>query len=172
MLKIGPLRLHWSLLLGAVLFCAAQPRPALLAGYLAVLLVHLLGHAVAAGRTGVRGFALHGLGGELLLEGDVAPLRRSFIALAGPAAQLALLAAALAVRASPDLYDAFTRRNLVVLLLNLIPIAPLDGKEAWRIFSRLRAARRQTPRELPVSQQVRKEVSSLIEKIRGSTKVR
>jgi Zn-dependent protease len=172
MLKVGPLLLHWSLLLGAVLFCAAQPRPALLAGYLAVLLVHLLGHALAAGRKGVRGFALHGLGGELLIEGDVAPLRRSLIALAGPAAQLALLAGALAVRASPDLYDAFTRRNLVMLLLNLIPIAPLDGKEAWRIFSRLRAARRQAPRELSVSRQVRKDVSNLLEKIRGSTKVR
>jgi Zn-dependent protease len=172
MLKVGPLRLHWSLLLGAVLFCAAQPRPALLGGYLAVLLVHVLGHALAASGMGARGFALHGLGGELLLEGDVAPVRRSVIALAGPAAQLALLAAAFAVRASPDLYDAFTRRNLVVLLLNLIPIAPLDGKEAWRIFSRLRAARRSAPRELPVSRQVSKDVSDLLEKIRGSTKVR
>src|SRR5260370_26163204 len=132
MLKIGPLRLHWSLLLGAVLFCAAQPRPALLAGYLAVLLVHLLGHAVAAGRTGVRGFALHGLGGELLLEGDVAPLRRSLIALPGPVAQLALLAVALAVPASPDLDDALTPRNPALLLLNLIPLPPLDGKEALR----------------------------------------
>ena len=47
MLRLGPLHLHWSLLLGATLFCAAQPRPLLLLGYAAVLLAHVAGHAAA-----------------------------------------------------------------------------------------------------------------------------
>src|SRR5262249_57512120 len=85
MLRVGPLRLHWSLLLGAALFCAAQPRPLLLLGYLAILAAHVAGHALAV--TGaplrVEGVALHALGGELLGTGNVSPLRRSVIAACG-----------------------------------------------------------------------------------------
>jgi Zn-dependent protease len=182
MLKLGPLRLHWSLLLGAALFCTAQPRPGLLLGYAAVLLVHLAGHALAAGGAGVRGVALHGLGGELILDRELPPLARSISALAGPLAQLAALGAALAAgallhptaQAAQDLLDALGRRNLVVLLLNLIPMRPLDGAEGWRIFQRLLMRRLTTvpQREMPISREVRKEVSELLEKIRGSTKVR
>jgi Zn-dependent protease len=179
MLRLGPLHLHWSLLLGAALFCTAQPRPGLLLGYAAVLLVHLTGHALASG--GARGVVLHGLGGELLLDRELPPLRRSVCALAGPLAQLLALAGALVASAAlhpstpvaHDLIDALVRRNLVVLLLNLIPLRPLDGAEAWRIFGRLRLRlRRPTQRDLPVSRDVRKEVSELLQKIRGSTKVR
>ena len=47
MLRLGPLRLHWSLLLGAALFCALEPRPLLLLGYLAVLFAHVAGHGLA-----------------------------------------------------------------------------------------------------------------------------
>src|SRR3954466_15292837 len=99
MLRLGPIRLHWSLLLGAALFCALQPRPLLLAGYVAVLLAHVVGHALAVAGTRLRvgGVFLHGLGGELLGEGEVAPLRRSLIALGGIAGQAALLVLALLV---------------------------------------------------------------------------
>jgi len=121
---------------------------------------------------------VHGLGGELLLDHEMPPLRRSICALAGPLAQLAALAGAVMLHPSTaaalDLVDALGRRNLVVLLLNLIPLRPLDGAEGWRIFQRLVMKRLTTvPRsELPVSREVSKEVASLLEKIRGSTKVR
>src|SRR5229473_2260681 len=104
MLKLGPLRLHWSLLLGAALFTALQLHPLLLLGYASVLFVHVAGHAlaVAGTRLSVNGVMLHALGGELVGEGEVTPLRRSLIALSGVLAQLALLAgAALAVRHLP-----------------------------------------------------------------------
>jgi Zn-dependent protease len=178
MLKLGPLHLHWSLLLGAAIFCTAQPRPGLLLGYAAVLLVHLAGHALASRGASVRGVAVHGLGGELLLDHEMPPLRRSIVALAGPLAQLAALAGAVMLHPSTaaalDLVDALGRRNLVVLLLNLIPLRPLDGAEGWRILQRLVMKRLTTvPKsELPVSRDVSKEVASLLEKIRGSTKVR
>src|SRR5207237_2878162 len=118
-------RLHWSLLLGAALFCALEPRPLLLLGYLAVLFAHIAGHglAVMGTRLGVSGVMLHGLGGELLGEGEVPPVRRSMIALAGVLGQLALFSIALSARGHlpPDLAEAFIRRNGIMLLLNLVP---------------------------------------------------
>src|SRR5215813_8860389 len=120
MLRVGPLRLHWSLLLGAALFCAAQPRPLLLLGYVAVLTAHVAGHALAVigAPLRVQGVMLHALGGELLGTGDVPPLRRSAIAFCGVAAQAVLLAAGLFAPMPEDLRDAFVRRNGVMLLLN------------------------------------------------------
>ena len=182
MLRLGPLQLHWSLLLGAALFCALEPRPFLLLGYAAVLLAHVAGHALAVLGTplSVSGVMLHGLGGELLGKGEVKPLRRSLIALSGVLGQLALFCAALlaAHALPPDLSEAFVRRNGLLLLLNLIPMRPLDGTQAWRIIPRLRAAARGRKlrgrivvREVPVSREVQKEVGDLLTKIR-STKVR
>lgn len=182
MLGIGPIKLHWSLLLGGLLFCAAQPDPLLLLGYAAVLLAHVAGHAlaVAGTRLDVRGVMVHGLGGELLGEGDVSPVRRSMIALAGVLAQIALLCGALAAQEHLplELVDAFVRRNGIMLLLNLIPMRPLDGAQAWRIFPRLRARARahklQGPivvREPPIPRQVKQDVNELLDRIR-STKVR
>jgi len=132
-LRLGPLRLHWSLLLGAALFCALQLRPLFVVGYATVVLAHVLGHALAVAGTRLRveGAMLHALGGELLGTGDVSPVRRSFIALSGVAAQAALLALAAFVAMPADLHEAFTRRNGVMLLLNLLPVRPLDGALAW-----------------------------------------
>jgi hypothetical protein len=174
-LRLGPLRLHWSLLLGAALFCALQPRPLLLVGYAAVLLAHVLGHALAVAGTRLRvgSVLLHGLGGELLGEGEVAAVRRSLIALGGVAGQAALLVVALAVAMPVDLHDALTRRNSVVLLMNLIPVKPLDGALAWKLPGRLRAARRLRFRgQMRSSREVQKDVADLLRKIRGAGRVR
>lgn len=175
MLRVGPLRLHWSLLLGAALFCAAQPRPLLLLGYLAILAAHVAGHALAV--TGaplrVEGVALHALGGELLGTGDVSPLRRSVIAACGVGAQALLFGLALFVPMPEDLQDAFTRRNGIMLLLNLIPVRPLDGALAWKLPRRLLAARTMKFRgAMRSSREVQKDVSELLRKIRGNTRVR
>jgi Zn-dependent protease len=175
MLRVGPFRLHWSLLLGAALFCALQPRPLLLLGYAAVVFVHLLGHAVAVVGTPLRveGFMLHALGGELLGTGEVSPVRRSLIAVSGVVAQVALLGLALLVALPDDLHDAFTRRNGVMLLLSLLPVKPLDGALAWKLPQRLRTARRLRFRgEMRSSRQVQKEVGDLLRKIRGNSRVR
>jgi stage IV sporulation protein FB len=169
MLRIGPIRLHWSLLLGGFLFCAAQPRPLLLLGYVLLLFAHVLGHLLATAGTRLRISAvmLHALGGELLGEGEVSPVRRSVIALSGTLAQLAVLAVAIRVAMPADLHDAFTRRNGVMLLLNLVPIKPLDGAQAWRLPRRLLAARRARLRPaMPSQRQVEKEVADLLSKIR------
>jgi hypothetical protein len=174
-LRLGPLRLHWSLLLGAALFCALQPGPLLLLGYAAVLLAHVLGHllAVAGTRLRVDGVVLHGLGGELLGEGQVSPVRRSLIALCGVGAQAALLLAAALLPMPGDLHDAFTRRNGVLLLMNLIPLKPLDGALAWKLPARLRVARRLRFRgQMRSSRAVQEDVADLLRRIRGSDRVR
>jgi hypothetical protein len=174
MLRLGKLRLHWSLLLGAALFCALQPRPLLLLGYAVVLLAHVLGHglAIVGTRLRVSGVMLHGLGGELLGEGEVSPVRRSVVALSGVLAQTALLAVALLAPMPGDLHDAFTRRNGVLLLMSLIPLKPLDGALAWKLPRRLLAARRLRFRaDMRSSREVQKEVADLLRKIRGSSRV-
>ncbi|HUJ27429.1 MAG TPA: hypothetical protein VLW85_15500 [Myxococcales bacterium] len=177
MLRLGPLRLHWSLLLGAALFCALTPRPLLFVGYAAVLLAHVAGHAFAVlgSRLSVSGVLVHALGGELVGSGEATPLRRSAMAAAGVGAQLLLLVGAYAFRdwLAPDLVDALVRRNGIVLLLNLLPVRPLDGALAWRLPGRIAAARRQRHLHEPQpTRQVQREVSDLLAKIRGSTKVR
>jgi Zn-dependent protease len=175
MLRLGRLRLHWSLLLGAVLFCAAQPGLLLLAGYALVLAAHVAGHAIATAGAPLRveGVMLHALGGELLGTGEVAPVRRSLIAVCGVAAQALLLGAALFLPLPGDLHEALTRRNGLMLLLNLIPVKPLDGALAWKLPQRLRAARRLKFRgEMRSSRQVQQDVSDLLRKIRGNSRVR
>ena len=115
---------------------------------------------------------LHALGGELLGEGSVPPVRRSLIALAGVAGQAALLVLALLAQLPADLHEAFLRRNAVLLLLNLVPIRPLDGALAWKLPRRLRAAGRLSfGGEVRPPQEVRKDVADLLRKIRGSSKV-
>jgi hypothetical protein len=169
MLRMGPIRVHWSLLLGAFLFCAAQPHALLLLGYVLVIAAHVLGHllATAGSRLRVSGVMLHALGGELLGEGEASPVRRSVIALCGILAQLALLLLALRVAMPAELHDAFTRRNGVMLLLSLVPLKPLDGAQAWRLPRRLLAARSARFRPaIPSQRQVEKEVADLLSRIR------
>jgi Zn-dependent protease len=147
-----------------------------------VLAAHVAGHALLliGTRLAVGGVMLHGLGGELLGEGEVTPLRRSLIALGGVLGQVALLCGALLAAhvLPPELSEAFVRRNGIMLLLNLVPMRPLDGAQGWRLIPRLRARARANRlrrpivvRDVPVSGEVQKEVGDLIEKIR-STKVR
>ena len=57
------------------------------------------------------------------------------------------------------------RLNGVMLALNLLPVAPLDGAEAWRLFQRLR--RRPRRAVLPDPLRVQKDVQELLKKIRS-----
>ena len=68
---------------------------------------------------------------------------RALVAWGGVLAQLPILVVTLAVVAalgSPtqpflaDLVYAFTVTNAILIGLNLIPLGPLDGKEAWPLF--------------------------------------
>ncbi len=175
-LSIGKLHLHWSLALGALPFCAPRFSPLLLGAFAAVVAAHTLGHLAAILACGLRPGALelHGLGGEFTAGRAQAggarqphgpsPVESSVIAWGGVLAQGALIVAALLAPLPHDLGIALVRLNGVALALNLLPVAPLDGAEAWRLFGRLR--RRPHRAVLPDPLRVQHDVQELLKKLR------
>lgn len=143
-----PVRLHWSVLLGAVIFSGFRLAPGAWLGFVLVILVHELGHmaVVKLARQRALGIDIHGLGGECQWTGNATPMQRAAIAWGGVWGQLALLALALplsyAVGASLgvfglDLFYALTWGSLLIAAINLLPFPPLDGAEAWRLVPML-----------------------------------
>ncbi len=175
-LSIGKLHLHWSLALGALLFCAAHFSLLLLFAYAAMIGAHTIGHFVVLLACGLRpsSLVLHGLGGEFTLavpragtsrEELASPVESSALAWGGVLGQAALIVLALLYPVPPELKVAFVRLNGLALAMNLLPVAPLDGVEAWRIFARLR--RRPRRAALPDPRRVQKDVQELLKKIRN-----
>jgi hypothetical protein len=146
------IRLHWSVPLGALIFTGLRLAPGAWLGFLVLVLVHELGHALAVVRAGLRPVAVDvlGFGGLCRYEGRPTPRRRVLIAWAGVLAQAALGLVVLAARivlgrpAHPfaaDLVDALLHVNAWMILVNLLPIPPLDGVEAWGVIALVRAER-------------------------------
>lgn len=151
-----PVRLHWSALLGAVFFSGLRFAPGAWLGFVVVILVHELGHAfvVKATRQRVHGVDIHGFGGECHWSGDATPIQRALIAWGGVAAQLVLFAVAMVVKVAvapavgptllgiflADFLYALTWSSLLLAALNLMPIPPLDGAQAWKLPGLLRDA--------------------------------
>ncbi|MGN6152611.1 MAG: site-2 protease family protein [Lysobacteraceae bacterium] len=153
-----PVWLHWSVCLALAWFGYRHRQwlPALLsfAGFLGLLAVHELGHAVAAQSRRVRVheirlYLLHGLCRH------AAPARERdaiVIAWGGVLAQAAVLLVALPLSAgigalSPmlsiqlaPLFAVLVWTNLWMIAFNLLPIAPLDGHRAWRVLRPLPGA--------------------------------
>jgi Zn-dependent protease len=159
-------RLHWSLPFGVFLFTGLRFAPGAWVGFLLIVLVHELGHAVAVVRSVSDGGGPHaprlrlvaidvlGVGGLCRFEGYPTPRRRVLIAWSGVLAQAVVLVAAGIVRVvlgrpalpfAADLLDALLVVNAWMIAVNLIPIPPLDGAEAWgvvQLFAAARARRR------------------------------
>jgi len=145
-----PVWLHWSAWLALAWFGYRHRQwlPSLLsfAGFLGLLAIHELGHAVAAQSRRVRVheirlYLLHGLCRHAV------PARERdaiFIAWGGVLAQAAVLLVALPLSAgigaiSPmlsialaPLFQVLIWANAWMIAFNLLPIAPLDGHRAWR----------------------------------------
>lgn len=152
-----PILLHWTVLLGLVWFGVLYQRivPALLTfiGFFALLLVHELGHAVAARSRKVavfeiRLYLLHGLCSHAM---PYRPRDEVFIAWGGVLAQGVVLVLVLAAQmvltttlpfaalALDPLLNVLTVGNAAMIVFNLLPVAPLDGHRAWRVLRPLRA---------------------------------
>lgn len=147
-----PVRIHWSALLGAIFFSGLSFAPGAWLGFLLVILAHELGHAFVVLRTGQRllGVSIHGFGGECQWAGDATPLQRSLIAWGGVAAQAALFLVALPLSwlvgarlglFGLDLFHALTVSSAFIAALNLLPLRPFDGAEAWKLPGLLRERR-------------------------------
>lgn len=106
-----------------------------LAPMLAVLLLHELGHVLAALALGVRVAAIELMpfGASARLEGwrQLRPWQASLIALGGPLMNLAMaMTAIFCVHGglfSLEDAAAFVRSNLTLMLFNLLPALPMDG---------------------------------------------
>lgn len=142
-----PIRAHWSLPVVALLVGGARFAPGAWIAWLLVVMLHEMGHAFWAlrYRMDVREILLHGLGGHCAYAGTPTPRQRSVVAWGGVMAQAILFAVALPLsRLVPatneftaDLYGVLIGSNLYVALLNLVPIPPLDGAEAWKLVPML-----------------------------------
>ncbi len=153
-LRGAPVRIHWSAPLGVWAFGGFVFDAVYLVAALGLVLVHEVGHALVVRAAGARvvELELNGLGGYCRWQGEVSPVGRAAIAFGGVWAQLALLFAALALvptglfdgsRAGFVFFWVATQSNVWMVLLNLLPVKPLDGAEAWRLPLLLgRAARR------------------------------
>lgn len=141
-----PIRFHWSTALGAFFFGGYRFAPAFWLAFVLLVLVHELGHALLARRLGHAplGIEVTGFGGLCRWDGRRATeLHRTLVAWGGVLAQGVLLAftyaySALAgppeTNAEYQIVSAFTRTNLHLILLNLLPFPPLDGAQAWQIL--------------------------------------
>jgi stage IV sporulation protein FB len=154
----APVRAHWSLPIGAFVFGHGQFVPGFWLGFALLVLIHELGHAVLVKRYGhrVRSIDIHALGGVCCWSGEPTAIDRARIAWGGVLAQAvayAIAVAAIALAGRPDteligqLASAFTATNVWLIAINLIPVAPLDGAEAWKLFGLQAAQRRRRASE-------------------------
>jgi len=149
----APIRLHFSLPLGALLFSGFRFEPVFWVAFFGLVLIHEFGHAMVARRLGqtVLSIDVTGFGGICRWAGSATDYDRSRIAWGGVAAQAVVLAVAVAVAfALPaegsllraQLLSVFIGTNLWLMALNLLPLAPLDGAQAWRLPGQLLARHR------------------------------
>jgi Zn-dependent protease len=145
------LRLHWSVPVGALVFGSLRFEPVLWLAFMAVVIVHELGHAVLVRSAGFRviGIDLTGFGGHCRWRGSANALEHACIAWGGILAQTVLLMGTLAVigvwgaaasRWGTLLQYAFVDINLWIIAMNLLPFQPLDGAKAWGVFGELKRA--------------------------------
>lgn len=137
-----PIRLHWSIPLGALLFGHFQFVPGFWLGFVLLVLFHELGHAYLAHRRrlDVLEVQVHGLGG-VCVHASGSPFDNAIVAWGGVLAQALFLIPAYAIPHFvpvtnvyvAQLVWAFTTTNLWLIGLNLIPIEPLDGAQAWQL---------------------------------------
>lgn len=149
-----PVRFHWSVVLGLAVFSGLRIDPVGWLCVLGLILVHEVGHALVVRWAGAEAVAIEftGFGGLCHWRGEVSPTGRAAIAWGGVWGQLLVLGVALGLQALAEppasplalrILDLATWSNAMMIALNLLPIAPLDGREAWALPLHLgRAARR------------------------------
>jgi Zn-dependent protease len=146
----APIRVHWTLLLGALVWSRFNIWPAFWIAFAVLILIHELGHALIVVRygLGLSEIAIHGAGGYCRHEQSGSRFQGALVAWGGVLAQLTLYAVVRVTLlfveppASTHLHQilwVFTDVNLWIAALNLIPFEPLDGAKAWPLVGMLAA---------------------------------
>jgi Zn-dependent protease len=194
-----PISLHWTVFIGIPWFLwqtrsLADTAIAFFAFFF-LLLAHELGHAaVALWRRvevdHIQLFFLHGycaheppdyeLDDVLIAWGGVAAQLVVFVIALGADVLLATFSPVARVLASPLLL-VLIGTNVFIMIVNLIPLAPLDGAKAWRILPilaewakgtswahkwRRRSAARQTARTRKLEAESERIAADIIEKLK------
>lgn len=155
-----PVTMHWTVLMAFPwLFLMMNDLLASIIGSVAffgLLVAHEYGHVLAARwrRVPVYSIALNGLHGETGRAHAPTLKDQVIIAWGGVTAQLLVMVlayglAGLLVQLSPPdfvwtivapLLQVFTRWNVFLIIIALLPIGPMDGHEAWKIFTLARTS--------------------------------
>lgn len=142
----APIRVHWSVLVGILVFSGFSFDPVRWLAVIALIILHEIGHALIVHRLGYQVVAVqvHGFGGHCEWAGDPTRADQAAIAWGGVLAQGLLWIVAsivLLVVGQPSSHalaavlDVFTYTNAYSILLNLMPIPPLDGSKAWELIA-------------------------------------
>ncbi len=147
-----PFYMHWSVFLWLPYYWSSYHDLAWaelsLAAFLALLVAHEMGHAVAARSRSLRVHAieLHALRGLCWHEAAYREEDEVLVAWGGVLGQFCVLLLALAAQytlalSAPGmlytlapLFHVFIKANIVIAVINLLPVEPLDGYRAWRII--------------------------------------
>jgi Zn-dependent protease len=137
----APIRIHWTTPIAVFVLTRFSFNPLVWAALLGVLFVHEMGHALVAQQFHMRlvSIDITGVGGTCRLEGDPTVREAAIVAWGGVIAQAALLVVAIILRMMigdwlDSVFHILITSNVVLIALNLLPIAPLDGATAWRLF--------------------------------------
>jgi Zn-dependent protease len=147
-LRGAPVRVHFTLLVGALFWSGFRFAPAFWLGFALLIFVHELGHAlfVLHFDLGLTEIALHGAGGHCAHRRTGTQFQEAAVAWGGVLAQLTLWLATQAwllalgpprSAAAASLVAVFGRTNLWLAAFNLIPVEPFDGARAWRLAGML-----------------------------------
>jgi Zn-dependent protease len=157
-LRGAPVRLHWTIPLGALLFGGFRFVPAFWGAFFFLILIHELGHATLVRAFGHRVMSIDilGFGGFCRWSGVATQSERGAIAWGGVLAQAVALIVTIGVLLvfgrpttiyGAQVAEVFINTNLWLIALNLLPVPPLDGAEAWRFVTDLfRHGRKAWPR--------------------------
>ena len=164
-----PVSLHWTALLSfAWLYILFMDVLATLIGSVALLALfaaHELGHVVMLRRRkiGVTAISFFGLHGETSYNEYAAkPGDAVAVAWGGVAAQLVVMLLAVVANALipfyaiplslivwGPVYFVFTKFNIFLIIIALLPIGPFDGHAAWQFIPRMRSALRRRKKKQP-----------------------
>ncbi|HSS26519.1 MAG TPA: hypothetical protein VLL50_01065 [Usitatibacter sp.] len=161
-----PVAMHWTVLLAfAWMYLVFWSLPGTLLGaaaLFAVMIIHEMGHVLVLRRRkvpidSITFFGVHGTTSHVPSSQGI----EIAVAWAGVVAQVVLLVITLSVAPLLDfssvpallawawgvIYLVFTKLNVFLMVIALLPIGPFDGRAAWSIFSYVKAVRRRKRRE-------------------------